>query len=87
MFARSTPPAALKPRFDLAEANLVRGGRRLHLDGKPRCRAGCIRREPTTSELRDRERRGFVQRTGRHLDRVPDAFAVGEGDPNNQLPS
>jgi hypothetical protein len=42
---------------------------------------------PTTSELGDRERRGFVQRTGRHLDRVPDAFAVGEGDPNNQLPS
>jgi hypothetical protein len=56
-----TSPAAFQPRFDLAEANLVRRGRRFHLDGEPRCRAGRVGRESAPSELADRERRGFVQ--------------------------
>jgi hypothetical protein len=46
-------------------------GRRFHRDSEPSCLAGRIRRESAPPEFRDRERRGFAQRTGGDLDRVP----------------
>jgi hypothetical protein len=47
----TVPPAALRPGFDLGQPNLVRGGRRLHRDGEPRCRAGRIGRENPKTEI------------------------------------
>ena len=50
-----TPPAALKPRFDLAEANLVRRGRAFHRDGPNRSQTEHMLYEYNTRRLMDTE--------------------------------
>jgi len=73
-------PRALKPCLDLAPLHLVRRAGHLDRNCEASCPARRIHRKPAPPEMGNGQHRRFAQRTGRDLDRVPDAFAVGERD-------
>jgi hypothetical protein len=72
--------AAVQPRFELSQRQLVRGRGRLHAYGEPRCRTDHHISESAAAELRDGEGSSFVERARRDLDCVRYLFRVGEGD-------
>jgi len=73
-------PGALNPRLDLAPLNLVRCRGPFHRHHEPRVRPRRVLRESAPPELRDGERRRFVQRARGHFYGVPDVVCVGERD-------